>query len=561
MDLYGRMLGVRRVLRRWYPPFWHFLSFVWWKTRLAVPAFEPRFFAQLRSVGAEPTPTSAGANPSKVLFFATRQDRDHVAMVTSLAFALEVRGHATTVLGCDRSLRDTCNYGNYPGLSGFACAACHAYARHTHDVAGHPTLWLGQFVPAGARERAEALVNALAPEDYPAFRYRDYHLGRIVRQSVAHYLRTDKLTADAASVSTYREWLISGVWLVDACEGLMLANRPDVVVLLNGLFAPEWIMMEVAQRHTVRTVAWEVGFRPETFFFQHDRYTDMCDNSYWPPFRDKPLLPSESARLDNYVKERETGGGFLINYFPRLNSSEPDIRSQYGIAPDKTTFLLFPNITWDSTLFEKDVAFNGMADWIVETIRFIAGRPDAQLVIRVHPAESILEGADRDSVLDLLRRAFPELPPNVIVVAPDSGVSSYVLMHLADCGLVYGSTTGLELGVRGIPVVVAGQIYYRGLGFTFDPKTREEYVSTLRRFADGEIPKRDAAKLELWRRYAYFALFRAAVPLKQVSYKAVGTLPELGYSTLEELTETSDPNLDIVCKGIVDGSPFLAATP
>ena len=143
---------------------------------------------------------------------------------------------------------------------------------------------------------------------------------------------------------------------------------------------------------------------------------------------------------------------------------------------------------------------------------------------------------------------------------PESGASSYVLIHLADCGLVYGSTTGIELGVRGVPVIVAGDVYYSGLRLTIDPDTPEEYDASIDEVLSGRVRRNDPARLEAWRRYAYYAIFRAAVPLPQVHYETVNDLPMLRYDSLEDLDEGQDPNLDVVCQGIVDGTPILAAT-
>jgi len=520
---------------------------------------EPVFFRQVRRLGKEvhkKAPVSSdGCN---ILLFATRQDRNQLAIITTLAHALQRRGHTTSFLGCDRALDRSCNYGHYPTLDKWKCRTCHLYAKRTHSLTGIPIDWLSSMVPSNLLDTARELVDGLNSRDYSNFTYKGLRLGHMVRHSVANFLRTDKITSDDESLRVYKEWLISGVWLVEACDVLLDRRRPDVVVLLNGLFAPEWIMLECAKRRGLRVVTWEVGFLPETFFFQHDRPTDMCDNNLWDRFRDIPLTAEENERLDQYQAVRETGGGYLLNYFPAMESSEQTIVHRFGIDVSKKMFVLFPNITWDSTLFEKNVGFSGMADWIEETIKIVSSHPEAQLVVRVHPAEVTIPGASRDSVVDLIGKRFPRLPSNVIIIPPTSGASSYVFMKLAVAGLVYGSTTGLEMGVRGIPVIVAGKIYYRGLGFTYDAATRSEYRNLIEDVLSGKIPMDSPARKEAWRRYAYFALFRAAMPIRQVWYPREGVLPKLRYEKVSALANGKDQNLDIICDGITKGMPFLA---
>ncbi len=540
------------------PGMWRFGTHVWWRIRLSVPWLETSYFRALRKMGG--AATRPGSSGRRILFFATRQERDQLAVVATLAWALRRRGHDPVVLGCDRALTHSCNSGNYPALDPWQCRTCALYARHSHAVSGLGVAWLGDLLPHDARAGAVDVVDATQPDGYRDLTYRGLAIGRLVRPSVAHFLRSAKITDDPASLGTYREWLISAVWLVDACERLLDRDRPDVIVMLNGLFAPEWIMLEVAKRRGVRVVTWEVGFRPETFFFAHGRPTDMADPRLWAQFRGVALTPEEDAQLDRYLRQRAAGGGYLLNYFPNLDASIASICAQFGIDRTKKVAVLFPNITWDSTLFERDVGFDGMSDWLAETIQAFAGRADAQLVIRVHPAEAVLPGAGRDSVMAAIAARFPRLPPNVVVVPPDSGASSYALMDLADCGLVYGSTTGLEMGVRGVPVVLAGDVYYRGLGLTIDPATRQEYRRALDDVLSGRIARSDPARIEAWRRYVYYAVFRAAVPLRQVSYQTAGKLPTLRFDAAAELDEGRDPNLDAVCGGILEGTPILAAT-
>jgi hypothetical protein len=52
-------------------------------------------------------------------------------------------------------------------------------------------------------------------------------------------------------------------------------------------------------------------------------------------------------------------------------------------------------------------------------------------------------------------------------------------VEIADMGLVYTTTVGLEIAMSGAPVIVAGQTHYRDKGFTLDPATWEAYFQLL----------------------------------------------------------------------------------
>ncbi len=61
-------------------------------------------------------------------------------------------------------------------------------------------------------------------------------------------------------------------------------------------------------------------------------------------------------------------------------------------------------------------------------------------------------------------QALPELPEHIHLVAAGDPVNTYDLVEIADLGLVYTTTVGMEMAMSGVPVIVAGQTHYRGEG-------------------------------------------------------------------------------------------------
>ena len=120
-----------------------------------------------------------------------------------------------------------------------------------------------------------------------------------------------------------------------------------------------------------------------------------------------------------------------------------------------------------------------MLDWLVQTCRYFETRPDLQLLIRVHPAEISGFPPSRQPVLGELRKAIPQLPANIVVVPPESELSTYALMSLCNSVIIYGTKTGVELTSRGIPVIVAGEAWIRNKGLTCDASSPEEYFRIL----------------------------------------------------------------------------------
>jgi hypothetical protein len=82
-------------------------------------------------------------------------------------------------------------------------------------------------------------------------------------------------------------------------------------------------------------------------------------------------------------------------------------------------------------------------------------------------------------VADVVRQVLPEPPEHIHLIAADEPINTYDLIEIADFGLVYTTTVGMEMAMSAVPVAVAGQTHYRGKGFTLDPDSWQEYEKLL----------------------------------------------------------------------------------
>src|SRR5581483_10609711 len=71
----------------------------------------------------------------------------------------------------------------------------------------------------------------------------------------------------------------------------------------------------------------------------------------------------------------------------REEQVQSELATRFGLDPTKPTIGLLTNVLWDAQLYYEGHAFADMLEWLWFTIDFFAGRPDLQLVIRVHPHE------------------------------------------------------------------------------------------------------------------------------------------------------------------------------
>jgi hypothetical protein len=196
-----------------------------------------------------------------------------------------------------------------------------------------------------------------------------------------------------------------------------------------------------------------------------------------------------------------------------------------------------------------------MLEWMVQTCEYFAGRPDLQLLIRVHPAEISGFPPSRQPILGELRRRLPTLAPNIIIVPPESGVSTYALMSLCNSAIIYGTKMGVELTSVGIPVIVAGEAWIRNKGLTEDASSPEEYFRILDRLP---LPAAlDKGQLARARRYAYHFFFNRMLPLPFIEPKAGYPIYRLKLETLQQLLPGRSRGLDTICDGILGNGTFV----
>jgi capsule polysaccharide export protein KpsC/LpsZ len=138
--------------------------------------------------------------------------------------------------------------------------------------------------------------------------------------------------------------------------------------------------------------------------------------------------------------------------------------------------LLATNVLGDSLTLGRQVFSQSMAEWISRTVQYFSGSPEVQFVIRVHPGEVLTHGL---SMVDVVKQVLPRLPENIRLIEPKDKVNTYDLVEVADLGLVYTTTVGLEMAMCGVPVIVSGQTHYRGRGFTHDPESWAAYIKLL----------------------------------------------------------------------------------
>jgi hypothetical protein len=415
------------------------------------------------------------------------------------------------------------------------------------------------WLTAEDRAQARRIAEGVAIHDVREFAFDGLALGEHAYAGALRFFATGSLDDEPQAIPIVRRYLESALLTAFATRRLLRSIQFTSTVVTHGIYVPWGIVAEVSRQERVHVSTWNVAYRKRRFIFSHDdtyHHTLLSEpKEHWENLQ---LTAAQETELMNYLRSRREG---LFDWivFHRPNRQEPDeIGRRVGLDRGKPVIGLLTNVSWDAQLHYPANAFPSMLEWLVQTCEYFATRPDLQLLIRVHPAEISGFPVSRQPILSELRRRIPRLAPNIHVVPPESGLSTYGLMSLCNAAIIYGTKMGVELSSVGIPVIVAGEAWVRNKGITYDASSREEYFTILNRlpFAEGLGP----VQLARARRYAYHFFFNRMIPLPFIEPNAGFPVYRLELNRLQQLLP-GDTGLDTICDGILGRTPFVLGNP
>jgi hypothetical protein len=513
----------------------------------------------VQKVGQVAPPHSAaarGGRAQRVLFVAPRYWSTHVLFQVSLAQALTRRGAECALATCGGA-QPICEIDWRDKAPVAYCGRCTASALDLAKAAGVVTYTVAEHLDREAVRSVESTLASAPPDSLAEFHWNGAAIGRAAVGAARWKLRTHFVDRHPRGHEAMVDFVRSGIRWADGMRRILDRYRPDVVVMLNGIFLPERLTAELAAERGARLVFFERGRDAGSVFLSHELAAPKYDISdAWDDASLETLLPHEDQAVTEMVSRRARGEKVIETYWAPGEIEEVPIADVLRIADATKVAVLYTNVIWDTAMQDRDIVFPDMFAWIERAVDLFATRPDWTLVIRVHPAETQLEGREsHDRVAEWISKKYPQLPKNLRIVPPAQPVDSYALMRLARIGLVYASTAGLELALHNVPVIVAGDAHYRAKGFTYDPVSVDAFDNTVANLLD-RPPSGNGESVTLARKYAHLFFLRRTFPASVVAEPRYAQ-GRLAYSALEQLNPGKNHTLDVICDGILTGSEFV----
>lgn len=480
-----------------------------------------------------------------------------------LAVALTLRGIRVDILLCDEFL-PACQLTKIQKITPVElttegqlrlCRACFKSGIELFGNLGLPIFRFSQFIKQDQIEYAHKLSLTLPINKIKTYRFLDYEVGEHAYAGCLRYFARGDIGKEEKGEKILRMYLKSAIITAVVSENLLDKNKYDVACFHHGIYVPQGIIGEVCRKKKVHVINWNPAYRKKCFIFSHN-------NTYHHTMIEEPTSSWEkitwSKKLEkitmNYLKSRWEGKNDWIWFNKEPQFDLKQILKEVNVDFSKLTIGMLTNVMWDAQLHYPSNAFNNMLDWVVKTINYFKKRPNLQLLIRIHPAEVTGLIPSQQPLLHEINRFFPKLPKNIFVISPESHISTYTIMQKCNAVIIYNTKTGIELSSFGIPIIVAGEAWIRGKGFSFDVSSEKEYYQLL-----DKLPFKEALtplQIERAKKYAFHFFFRRMIPLPFVTNQKQFEF-SLRLDSIRDLSINKYKGLDIICDGILEGTPFI----
>ncbi|MBO6538841.1 MAG: hypothetical protein JJ969_05505 [Rhizobiaceae bacterium] len=373
-----------------------------------------------------------------------------------------------------------------------------------------------QAEPVRHDETLYAEVDALQSFfDFKEYEYADAPLGKMALSTYSRLRASGIMDVEAPGArAESRDWIVKIHETRLRAERLF--DRHGIgIVYLTEIFMEEYGGIYYGALRTGRNVIRTAGtVRDNAVVIQH--LTPGSDRTHF-----SAITPKSWQRILDEVDvariEHDLAANFADRYGDKWGLSKrnqpntkivaiKEARQTLGVAEGRKIAVVYSHILYDTLFFNGEDLFANYAEWLVETVKAACANPEVDWFIKVHPSNlwrgelEYYHGGVFEEVR-LIKEHVGELPAHVHMVFPDTPLSPYTWMQVADYGITVRGTTGIEMGALGRTVVTAGTGRYEWIGFTVNPQSKQEYLDTLAKLQD--VPDPTAEQHRLGKLFAY----------------------------------------------------------
>ena len=369
------------------------------------------------------------------------------------------------------------------------CAYCRRFSRNDRDLSEHlkqfaqiyePT----EFVSQAEISKLQRLAFALSDSELAEFIYEGLPIGQYSLDLVRNkgYVSNIQLVPDYQNF--VRKAIFSNLLFHTYFKNTLAKFQPEVILSHDAFYAPWRIIHDLALAARIPIYNYYPGMRSNTFFYAKNKITFNLDMApLFEKWRNRDISKKELQKIQKLFKTRNK---LTIYDMPTKAVKKDGEQTAYEriIKSKRPLAILYTNVLWDVMTLNKDTIFSSIQQSYLETVRFFIKHPEYNLIVKPHPLDLFKGHESKEQADVLINTAFGKLPDNILVLPPNTPITSYGLIGQADVSIVYTTTVGMESAILGTPVITIGAAHYANKGFTSDPKGSEDYFAALKAMLD-----------------------------------------------------------------------------
>lgn len=497
-----------------------------------------------------------GKNPETILFWSTGGMLIQSNIEGAIACALKARGHNVRMILCDGIYKACAKRVDMPDIPvsewGKYCKSCIRQNSDVFERLGIDYTFISELISPEKNEKLKKSSLEITFDNYRSLSLNGVHLGSHVESAMLRHTRGGSYSG---LENILREYSLTVLMNAAASEEAIKRFNPSRIFMSHGIYADWGPALTNAINKKIQTSSYICCYLTAHFFFGTVRSFDETFLTVNEKSWNKVLINGQAGiqkkRLENFLERRYKNNvtqdlkGLLKEY----KGNSEHIYSKYGLDPSKPVWGIMTHINWDAASDYFPMIYETFDEWLYETIKIIYDVREVQWLIKIHPSE--LNDNPETGCQRFIEKNFPDLPSHIKVLKMDDDISPLDFYNLLDGGVTVMGTGGLELALKGKPVILAGDAHYSNKGFTYDAKTKENYKQLLMNTKN--LKSNDDEKLALAWKYGYIYFIQKQVPL-------LPTIKEdlyIDFTKLDYLLPGKNKFMDFLCDRIIDGQDFI----
>lgn len=491
-----------------------------------------------------------------VLFWSTGGMIIQTNLEGVIASSLKLRGHRVRVILCDGVYKACAKRIDFPDVEikdwGTYCKSCIRQNAKLLERLGLDVTFISELVTESKAAQLRIEADKINLENFREISHEGIHLGSHLESSMMRHTKGGSFTGHE---DILREYAFAVLINTEASLNAMKKYNPSKVYMSHGIYADWGPALSVFLNGNIPITSYICCYLTAHFFFGTVRKTSdtflTISKDSWEEYFSKGMSGIQKKRIENFLNRRyfENVTQDMKGLMKQFTGNADSIYEKYGLKKDKPVWGIMTHINWDAASDYFDMIHENFDEWLFETIKEIYKIDDVQWLIKIHPSE--LNDNPETGCQKFIENNFPDLPSHIKVIKMDDDISPLDFYNLLDGAVTVMGTGGLELSLKGKPVILAGDAHYSKKGFTHDAKDREDYKKKLNSAVN--LEKLNDDMLEHAWKYAYIYFIQKQIPL-------LPTIKEdlhIDFSKLNYLIPGKNKFMDFICDKIIDGKDFI----